>query len=417
MEKTPVDLYNDRYNRIDDAINLKIPDQIPIVLDFGLLTSRYAGVPIKEIYYDHVKLGKAYEKSIPHFGPDAFMCLHFISGGVWETVGTKTQKWPGHGGPDDHVNQYIESDYMKEDEYDEFLSDPADFIVRKYLPRVCEVAEPFEDFPHLVGLSGISGGGAISFTKPEVVEACKKIYKSGLIAKEWDDAKMACVRHLKSLGYPAIYQRALFQPPFDYFGDMLRGVRGIMLDMLRQPDKLHAAMDRILPQLINRAISIIRHSDISTSQIFFGGPHKGAEGYMSLKHFEEFYWPGMKAIILALIDKGVTPWLFWEGDYVTSRLEYLLDLPEGKVVHHFDRGDIFRAKEVLGGHHCIAGGVSPILLQAGSVTDIEEHCKKLVDVVGKDGGYILSTSCALDEAKPESVKAMIDFMQKYGVYR
>jgi hypothetical protein len=417
MENLSVENYDTRLKRVKDAIGLKLPDRVPIVLDFGLLTSKFAGVPIRDIYYSHEKLAGAYKKSIPYFQPDIFYCIHFISGAAWEAVGNKTNRWPGHGGPDEHTNQFVEGEYMKADEYDAFLTDPADFVVRNYLPRVCEAAEPFKSLPHMVLLSALGGGGAGAFTRPDIVQAFKAFYKAGLISREWEEAKLNCVRDMQAMGYPAMYHRALFQPPFDYFGDNFRGMKGIMLDMYRQPDKLMEAMERIAPIIIKRILSIPFHEGIGTNHIFFGGPHKGAEGYMSLKDFEKFYWPGMRAIILAMIDAGITPWLFWEGDYTASRLEYLLDFPEGKVVHHFDRGNIFRAKEVLGGHHCIAGGIMPILLTGGSVQDVKDYCKKLIDVCGKDGGYILSASCAMDEAKPENVKAMIDFTKEYGVYR
>ena len=58
--------------------------------------------------------------------------------------------------------------------------------------------------------------------------------------------------------------------------------------------------------------------------------HRGADGFMSLNQFETFYWPGLKKIILALIDAGLTPFVFFEGDF-TSRLEYLTELPKGKT--------------------------------------------------------------------------------------
>jgi len=54
--------------------------------------------------------------------------------------------------------------------------------------------------------------------------------------------------------------------------------------------------------------------------------HRGADGFMSLKQFEKFYWPGVKALILAFIDAGFIPSMFWEGDF-TSRLEYLWSFP------------------------------------------------------------------------------------------
>ena len=41
----------------------------------------------------------------------------------------------------------------------------------------------------------------------------------------------------------------------------------------------------------------------------------------------------------------------------------------------------------------------------------------MFDTVGKDGGFIMDAAVMLDEAKPENLKAMIDFTQEYGVYK
>jgi uroporphyrinogen-III decarboxylase len=53
----------------------------------------------------------------------------------------------------------------------------------------------------------------------------------------------------------------------------------------------------------------------------------------------------------------------------------------------------------------------------GTVQDVKDYCKKLIDVVGKGGGYILSPRSSTDEVKPENLKAMIEFTKEYGVYR
>ena len=81
-----------------------------------------------------------------------------------------------------------------------------------------------------------------------------------------------------------------------------------------------------------------------------------------------------------------------------------------------DKTDIFRAKEILGDHLCIEGNVPATLLQMGSVQDVKDHCKKLIDVVGKGGGYILGPRSSTDEVKPENLKTMIEFTKEYGRY-
>jgi uroporphyrinogen-III decarboxylase len=57
------------------------------------------------------------------------------------------------------------------------------------------------------------------------------------------------------------------------------------------------------------------------------------------------------------------------------------------------------------------------LLQVGTVEQVKEHCKKLIDVVGKGGGYILSPRSSTDEVNPANLKAMIEFTKEYGVYK
>ena len=56
------------------------------------------------------------------------------------------------------------------------------------------------------------------------------------------------------------------------------------------------------------------------------------------------------------------------------------------------------------------------LLISGTADDVRDYCKKLIDVVGKGGGFIMDASTVLDDAKPENVKTMIDFTKEYGVY-
>ena len=78
---------------------------------------------------------------------------------------------------------------------------------------------------------------------------------------------------------------------------------------------------------------------------------------------------------------------------------------------------MFRAKEILGDHACLAGNVPAAMMCAGSPSDVEEYCKKLIQVCGKNGGFILAPSTGgYGEMKLENVKAMIDSVEKYGRY-
>jgi len=96
-------------------------------------------------------------------------------------------------------------------------------------------------------------------------------------------------------------------------------------------------------------------------------------------------------------------------------LPYLKDLPKGKCICELDStSDIFKAKEILKGHMCIMGDVPATKLALGTPEDVTAYCEKLIDVVGKDGGFILSTGCECPvDAKFENVKAMVDSVKNH----
>jgi uroporphyrinogen-III decarboxylase len=137
---------------------------------------------------------------------------------------------------------------------------------------------------------------------------------------------------------------------------------------------------------------------------------------MSLEQFEVFYWPSLKKLILTFIDEGLIPCPFFEGIH-TQRLEYYADLPKGKVLGFFDSTDIYKAKEILGRTMCMSGFMPLSLLQTGTPEEVKAYAGKLIDIVGKDGGFIMGPKSAMDEANPELVKVWFDFTKEYGLYQ
>jgi uroporphyrinogen-III decarboxylase len=173
-------------------------------------------------------------------------------------------------------------------------------------------------------------------------------------------------------------------------------------------------MDKVTPAIINAAVGGVQQSGIPK---VFIPLHKGIDGFMSPQQFDTFYWPTFKQVILALIEQNIVPIVLWEGD-CTSRLETIADIPKGKAIYWFERTDMHRAKEVLGGRVCIMGLMPSAILCTGSPQDVRDYCKRLIDVAGKKGGYILNGDVGIpDEAKPENVRAMVDFTIEYGVYK
>jgi uroporphyrinogen-III decarboxylase len=143
--------------------------------------------------------------------------------------------------------------------------------------------------------------------------------------------------------------------------------------------------------------------------------HKGADGFMSDRHFRTFYWPTLRKVVVGLINEGLVPLLFAEGGY-NSRLEAISDLPRGKTVWWFEATDMARAKETVGKVSCIAGNVPLSLLLAGTPAEVEDYCRDLIRKAGRDGGFILTTAAGMTGSKPANVKAMIECTKEAGVY-
>ena len=410
-------LYEQRQKRICDAIALKVPDRVPVWMgDAGYFPARYSGFTCEEVMFDSDKLFAAYRKTLTDFAPDAFfgpgVSIRSPAGAL-EALDCKTIRLPGRGVSAKSSHQALELEGMKAEEYDEFLDDPVEFAIRRFLPRVHGVMKPLENLPPLHGLLSGYSSTAMSalFAQPEFFAAFEAWYKAGLIVRKHQTAAAAFMQEMKVAGFPQMFVAGV-NAPFDIISDYLRGMRGTMTDMYRRPEKLLAAIDKLTPRVIGSAIAAARAS---------GNPgvvltlHRGADGFMSLKQVETFYWPSLKKVLLALVDAGLTPYPFFEGDY-TSRLEYLATLPKGKILGLFDNTDPAEAKKALGGTMCIAGMMPASLLQVGTPEEVRAYTRKLIDVVGKDGGYMMGPKSIMDEAKPELVKIWFDTAKEYGVY-
>jgi len=144
--------------------------------------------------------------------------------------------------------------------------------------------------------------------------------------------------------------------------------------------------------------------------------HKGADGWMSDKQFQTFYWPSLKKVINALVDEGIMVTLFAEGSFNT-RLDLVNEFPKGAVHWLFDRSDMAKAKKILGDKCCISGNVPSSLLIMGTPEDVKTYCRKLIEDCGKGGGYILAGGAQVDTGKPKNLHAMLEAAWEYGVYK
>jgi uroporphyrinogen-III decarboxylase len=140
-----------------------------------------------------------------------------------------------------------------------------------------------------------------------------------------------------------------------------------------------------------------------------------AEGSMFPLHiFERFWWPYTQEIVDALWSEGIVTWFHLDQCW-DKNIPYFKQLPRGSAILALDgTTDIFAAKEMLRNHLCLAGDVHPSLTSLGKPEDVEAYCKKLIDEVGGDGGFILGTGCEMPTAvKLDNWRAMCQTVKNY----
>jgi len=75
--------------------------------------------------------------------------------------------------------------------------------------------------------------------------------------------------------------------------------------------------------------------------------------------------------------------------------------------------DVFKIKERYGDTLSFYGGISTQrTLPYGTVAQVKDEVRRLIDVVGKNGGYVAAPAHSIPaDAKPENIAAMIDVLQ------
>ena len=413
--KSAEERYAEKEALVRDAIALTQPARVPVSLRMTYFPGRYAGVPFSAAYYDPISWRAAAVKAVVEIDPDIYQnSSGTSSGAVMEALQPTQTRWPGGPLPDNVTHQAVDIEVMHEGEYEMYFTDPTGYALHYMLPRCYASLAPLANLPEfgerIQGFAGVTP----MFTEQEFIDMAKALYKAGEEQIKWRQIAGNLDAELSQLGFPPnAHPGGAGGAPFDVVSDFYRGMRGAMTDMYRQPDKLMTLLDKILNDRLPRVAPADPRRPGNPKRLFLA-LHRGAQGFMSTKQFEKFYWPGLKAAMLKSIEMGFIPMPFFEGKY-GDRLEYLLEMPKGKVVAHFDLTDMHKAKDILKDHVCIMGNVPSPLLQFGTVQQVEEYCKDLIQYCGKGGGFILTNGSSIDEAKPNLVKAMVDSVKKFSV--
>ena len=391
-------LYTERLNRYVTALHNGKPDKVPIRPFVAEFVARYTGYTCQEVTHDYQKAFDATCTCAQDFDWDATVPnMVYVWSGLTETVGLDYYGVPGIHIDPEVAFQYREPSeedaYMKADEYDQLIDDPTAFLYEVWFPRVAEdIKSPEESatYRHSVAL---------------VKSAMAMLEYFGALGEQGQ--KMVA----ETATVPAI--GGILKAPFDILADKFRGYYGLTMDMHTQPEKVLEAAEALAPHLLQVALD----SSDPQGQVPVGfWMHRGCVPFVTPAQFDSHYWPTLKPIIEELWKAGKQTLFYAEGDW-NYHLDTFRELPDRSIVYHLDRGDIFQAHRKLGDKFCLSGGISNFLLAYREPEDVRERCRKVIDEVAQDGGYIADASAIMQlDTDPENLKALTEFVRDYGTY-
>ncbi len=391
-------LYEARLARYTTAMKNGKPDRVPIRPFVAELTAVYAGYTCQQITHDYRYAFDAILKMCRDFDWDATVPnMVYVWTGLTRTLGTRYYSVPGIDIPVSTAFQYkepqSENAFMKVEEYDEFIRDPTGFIANVWYPRANRYA--------------VSPG-----TNNTVQNNISLIAGSTAMKNYFNAYGPHCQKMVEETGTPSAIC-GILKAPFDIIADKFRGYRELCLDLFSRPDKVRALTEALTPHLLYMAEMT---SDPSRTLPVTLWLHRGCVPFLSPKQFEKFFWPSLKYIICELWKKGIQTLVYAEGEW-NPNLKYIVELPEKSIIYHVDRGDIREVHRVLGEKFCISGGIPNDLLALGSPEDVRECTKKVIEDVGRDGGYIVD-ACAImqNDTKIENLRAMCNAAREFGEY-
>lgn len=378
------ELYNERKKRLETTVNLKVPDKVPVVIAEADFAWKYAKLSQREFFTDNDKMMMAYKKFFSDFQPDMAYFHPVLFDPLTNVINEPCIiKVPGEDIPADSVFQLVETEIMTEDDY-KFAAKKGYLLtlfklLPKLRPNISDIQNKFNEKTH------------------ELVKSRRGITENYKKYQEW--------------GFPLWWGGGM-ESAFSLVC-LLRSYEKFCLDMYRRRDIVKQTVEKFVSDIVYIAKGGCFATGFNRAQIGF---HRESSSNFSLKIFEDIAFPQIKKTVDALSKENIITLLHCDGDW-TPNLPYLVELPKGKCILDLDAStDIFKAKEILGDRMCISGNVMEILLSFGTPQKVTEHCKKLFEIVGEGGGFVLKGE-ASSETKPENIKAMIDATHKYGMYK
>ena len=193
----------------------------------------------------------------------------------------------------------------------------------------------------------------------------------------------------------------------------MRGFEQMFMDFVLNPELAHGIMKRVTDFYVAHFTEMLKAAPGQIDLAFTADDIGGQNGLlMSLEMWEEFIKPYHVRLNRAIHDFGVKVIYHTDGA-VMEAVDGLIDMGIDvlQALQFSAQGmDPVALKQQHGNRLCFQGGVSvQTTLPFGTIVDVQTEVEHLIRVLGKDGGYILGPSHAIQAGTPaENIVAMFD---------
>lgn len=390
--------YQQRLTRYVTAMRNEKPDMVPIRPFVAEFTAKYAGMDCQQVTQDYRLAFDAAVRCATDFDWDAVVAnMVYVWGTIPQVLGTRYLAIPGVGLDRDTGFQYLEPTedgaWMQPDEYDALIEDPTGYLLNVWMPRTNRY---------------LLGPGEANTVQNNVAWL-----KGGMAVMQYFTAFGSQVQRLREECGTASAIAGILKSPFDIIADKFRGYIGLTMDLFERPEKVLAAAEALMPHMLNVALSTADPNKEVPITIWM---HRGCVPFVTPDQFDKYFWPTLKPVIEEIWAHGHQTLFYAEGKW-KHHWDSFRELPEGSIIYHCDRDDIFETHRALGDRFAISGGIPNYLLSFGKPQEVRDFCKKVIDEVAADGGYIMDAGAIMqNDTSIENIKAMTDFTRDYGVY-
>lgn len=197
---------------------------------------------------------------------------------------------------------------------------------------------------------------------------------------------------------------------------MFRGLSGMLMDTFKHKDKMHLALENITQTLMTFVDALI---DAGCHAIMFDTLF-ASRTIMRAKMWCELEGPYIKRLADHVHERGCMVMIHncGEGIYFKEQIEYMKPEAISFLYLPADCKTMEEMKEKYGHQTTLIGMIQPGDLMSWTEEELRAECRKEIDALAKDGGFILATGCEYPAPMDDTfAKVMVDEAKTYGKYK